>query len=372
MNWPVSVRGANKFPLDLILMQFLRRCSGNYPPWAADKEDQGINPGKYTTGGNYIMKKIVCFLLVLCFVLSFAACKKETGIGTNPAGDTTVPEHAKLSDSQTQGDDKCNGDVSIAKTVIYDKNGIKIILNGLEVRDAIGFPEGYPCITLTVENNSNQKIGIYCQQLAINGVTFLACLSGCESILPGRKAFGELAPFDFTASLDKAGIEGLNMFATLMTDNICIFDAQYTEIDRCGFDIKTTAADDIIYKPRCDGKILYEDENFVVKYLGNEDNGQKRNFARYWILLENKGDIYVDMTLDDIFVNDFPCKGYCSAAAYPGMIGYGPFDITDNDLKDIYLDRNMIEKISFQIEFDNWDIGYRFITDEITLDLTSD
>ena len=149
-------------------------------------------------------KTLLALLLVLVMVMATACSGGEDEIKqpANVNGDSSVDASNDATDGDTNdNDDSVTTDqITIAETVLYDANGIKVT--------ATGYEEGWtgPEIKILVENNSDKNALVTTASVSVNGY-MMPYASLYAEVAAGKKANESLSIM--SSELEQSGIDTL-------------------------------------------------------------------------------------------------------------------------------------------------------------------
>lgn len=184
------------------------------------------------------MKKIITLLLALSLAIPFVGCKQEIPDSTDP---TQIQR-------ETMG--------TIAKTVLYDANGIKVTANSLEQTINGGR------IHVTIQNDTELPVSFASDDLIVNGITVTD--GYCIEAPAGGTASGKI---DISyRSMDNANITNI---AYIASPDARIFEnIEFTTIDTTAFRIETSLVSSHAQLHPESGTVIYDKNGIKVQILG--------------------------------------------------------------------------------------------------------
>ena len=144
-----------------------------------------------------ISKMMLALLLVFVMMLA-TACGVDGEI--KPPANVNGDSSATTGDASDKNESSTNEEVTIAESVLYEADGIKITVKGVE-KDLFG-----PKIKLLIENDSSKNILITSSSVSANGYMMPGATMYAE-VAAGKKANEGLTLM--SSELDQSGIETL-------------------------------------------------------------------------------------------------------------------------------------------------------------------
>ncbi len=275
------------------------------------------------------MKKILCLLLALTFVLSLSACgsdkSEDKDSGKKPNGSSNVNSTVTLSD------------IKLPEQVVYDEEDVKITVTGLAADDIFG-----PEINLTVENNGTKDILVQIDAMAINNIMVTPVFS-CE-VAAGKKANDGISVME--SELKTAGIE---LFKEIDVIFNIMNPESYQRISSSGL-IKLTTNLDKSYAQKIDteGFTAHDGDGvkIVVQKLSDDDILDMTNVGIY---IENNSDKRVIITAQNVSVNGFMIDPLFSAEIIPGKIAVDEMSFLKSKLSENGITEITEIELSFSI-----------------------
>lgn len=307
-------------------------------------------------------KRKILLILVILIIVAAVACSGGDDDVKQPAsvqGDSSV--NASDKDSQKQdasdsdndaADEAKNDDITIAETVLYDENDIKVT--------AISYEDSWtgPDIELLIENNSNRNVDITDKLLSVNGYMMSSGLYA--EVAAGKKSNETLSIW--SSELEQAGIEtvaDIQFYLSIVDpdsyDTIATSELLTLSTSASGF---TQPVDD-------SGDVLYDENGIRVICKGLKQNAIWDGDVVF--LIENNFGKAISVYAENVSVNGFmEDVGMWSDLRDGTRI---VDSMTLLDLSDLELETtDEIESIVFNlriVEEETWDDIA--VTDEITL-----
>lgn len=298
------------------------------------------------------MKKVIVFLLCLCFVLSgCSASTAETRPETTEATPTTVATEAPTeAETEAPTETVAALEGTIAETVVYDDGTFKLTAKEIDYSDKYNIK-----VKLLAENNSDKTVSFLGSNFSINGIT-MYCSFYCE-VAPGKKANDSI-------DIDRDDLEkyGIKSIATVKGQDPYIYNKDDKEtIARFQFSLETSIADGYVQKVDKSGQTIYDKDGVVIKYRGIETDWSGDEVLSFYV--ENNTDVDFGVYVDDTSVNGFMVYGSMVAYAYSGCVTYEELDFLSSDMEENDIDS--IEEVSFTMYAYNRENGKLWTTDEI-------
>lgn len=307
------------------------------------------------------MKKLFALILSLSMVLSFAACgdgsdktddKKETTTTATEVVATTAAETtaAETTAAETTAAETTVAEATVAETTapapsedlpagtIADTDLYSIVITGIEKSEMGDFEIG-----VELENRSADKNYTFnTWDAAVNGVQASCVLY--EEVAAGKKANAEILLF--TSAIPEGVIDD----ATVIELDFYVEDADDIFADRVA-DISYTyypegeaAATYYEREPAADEIVLVDNDYFTMALTGYEiDDFWGHTFS---IVVINKSDKNLNLSADNVSVNDYMVDPIYYETVFPGKIAFTEM-IWDSD----ELAKNGITEIA-KVEFD--------------------
>ncbi|MGN0545996.1 MAG: lipoprotein [Acutalibacteraceae bacterium] len=281
------------------------------------------------------MKKFIAILTALTIVFSLAGCvSQQQSEGKAPVS---------VSESESQSGKKANSDVSVAEKVVFDGDGIKITVKGLETDGLFGAE-----LKLLVENNGSQNITVQARNLSVNGIMADYTLS-CD-VAAGKKANDEISIG--YSGLKAAGVEvikdiefSFHIFDSDSWDNIVDSDVIRIETDADPSYVQTVDDSGFVAVDR-DGVKL------VIKKLDSEDSFWG---ADVYVYVENNSDKDITVQTRDVSVNGFMADPSFSCDVPAGKKAFDTITFMESDLENNGItDITTLELYFHVFDMNNW------------------
>lgn len=270
------------------------------------------------------MKKLVCIVLMLVMVFSLGACVDISDTGTDkiPTDGASTPS---VGDSSVQLPAQA---LTIAESVIFEQNGIKVTVKGLETTGLFG-----PSVKVLIENNSAQNITVQARDSSVNGVMIDTLFS--EDVAVGKKANGTIT---FSSTQLKAA--SINTLKDIEF-SLHIFDSDSwdTIVDTNPICLTTSADASFVQTYDDSGFVAYNEGGIkvVVKKLSSEDSFWG---SEVYLYIENNTTQNITVQVRDVSIDGFMVDPIFSCDIVGGKKAFDSItflesDLTDNGLTDI-------------------------------------
>lgn len=185
------------------------------------------------------MKKLITIFLALALAIPFVGCKVETT--NDPTEKTEI---------------KRNPMGSIAETVLYHKDGIKVTATKLEQTLNGG------TFHVTMVNNTDMPVSFASDDIIVNGITVT---DGYCIEAPAKSTADGKIDINYR-SMDNANITNIAYIES--TDARIFENIEFTTIDTASFRIKTSVAEDYAQLYPESGTVIYDKNGIKVQILG--------------------------------------------------------------------------------------------------------
>lgn len=274
-------------------------------------------------------KKLIIIGIIIVVCLAFVMCN---GSDT----DTDSPSDPNTSTTTTTNNQSPAKDVTIPETVWVDRNGFKVVIKSIQKSFS-----GYT-LKVSIENNSNENMGISIDDIIINDCIFSSVF--VESVAAGKKANAEI---DISSSdLKRANIDTIGKIEIMShlynpDTYVTVDDCEPLTIQTSDFNSMGSRDDS--------GKVLYNENGFKVISKGITKN----SFGGDCVLLyiENNNSKTYGTSLEYIAVN-----GYMFSSMFANTIYGGKYAVVELDIYSTLLEENNIDKIEtveFELSFYN-------------------
>ena len=304
------------------------------------------------------MSKVLLALL-LAFVMLFAtACSidDEVKAPANVNGDSSATNGDTGSNNGNSGNNTESGsnqEVTLAESVLYDANGIKVTVKGLE--DGFMGPE----IKMLIENDSTKNILITSDSVSANGYMMPGASLYAE-VAAGKKANESLTLM--SSELDQSGIETLSQLQFYLQ----IQDPEtWDTIKTTNLITLTTSAADYVQPVDDSGDVVYNDKGYKVVCKGLKQDIIWDGTVVFY--MENTSGKSVSIYAENVSVNGFMTEAGLWSDLRPNtkiVDGMSMLDLSDLEITNI----DEIKNIEFNLRIvdeSTWeDIA---TTDAITL-----
>lgn len=291
-------------------------------------------------------KHILALLLALVLVL-LCACSEGGDEIREPAGASGDP--GTSTPAETEADEA----VTIAETVLYDADGVKVTATGLE--------EGWmgPEVKILVENSSEQNVLVTTDALSVNG--YMAPFSSLYAEVAAGKKSNETLSL-LSSELERSGISTiaeLQFFIEVKDadtwDPIAASELITLSTSAAGFE---QPVDD-------SGELLYDDKGIRIICKGLKQDVIWDGTIVFF--MENHSGQPITVSAENVSVNGFMEDAGLWSDLRDGtriIDGMSLLDLSDLELESI----DQVENIEFNLRIinsDNWD--EIVTTDTITL-----
>ena len=268
------------------------------------------------------MKRVSVLLTAVIIGFSLTACGRETAKPSAPA-ELTRPV-------RTEPTDKLQ---LLPEQVIYDSEGIRITVRGLEENTMAGTR-----IRILVENGTEHNIAFSGDLFVVNGVTVPGYLY--TEVAAGMKSNDAIELYSDT--LEAAGIVEIG---TLQGADARIVDTDtYENLAAVPFTLETAYAQGLKYQPDESGVELFrtEDITVIAQVISEEFYGRT---AR--LLVKNDSDDDIIVEAENISVNGYTVDAWLYDVVCEDTVRYCQLDLFETGLAENGIDR--IETITFRL-----------------------
>lgn len=307
-------------------------------------------------------KRKILLILVILLIVAAVACSGGDDDVKQPAsvqGDSSANSSDKDSQKQDSSasdndvkDEAKNDDITIAETVLYDENDIKVTATGYE--DSWTGPD----IKLLIENNSDHNVDITDELLSVNG--YMMSGGFYAEVAAGKKSNETLSIW--SSELKQAGIETV---ADIQFYLSIVDPESYDTIATSELLTLSTSAADYTQPVDDSGDVLYDENGIRVICKGLKQNAIWDGDVVF--LIENNFGKTISVYAENVSVNGFmEDVGMWSDLRDGTRI---VDSMTLLDLSDLELEStDEIESIVFNLRIvDEKDWDEIAVTDEITL-----
>lgn len=268
------------------------------------------------------MKRVGVLLTAMVIGFALSACGRETAKPSAPA-ELTRPV-------RTEPTDKLQ---LLPEQVIYDSEGIRITVRGLEENTMAGTR-----IRILVENGTEHNIAFSGDLFVVNGVTVPGYLY--TEVAAGMKSNDAIELYSDT--LEAAGIVEIG---TLQGADARIVDTDtYENLAAVPFALETAYAQGLKYQPDESGVELFrtEDITVIAQVISEEFYGRT---AR--LLVKNDSDEDIIVEAENISVNGYTVDAWLYDVVCEDTVRYCQLDLFETGLAENGIDR--IETITFRL-----------------------
>lgn len=233
------------------------------------------------------MNKILSFLIaaLMLFTLSVPALAADSGFSLPSSVSSSSSDDGDVAEEPEQED---GGEED---TVLYDENGFKITLKGMNLEEEIGIK-----LDLFLENNSDKDVIFQVDSVTVNG--YMTTDDLWENVPAGKKSNGTLTIFKYLL-----GLAGVTEIADIEISFDIVEDGSYDDIVITEpISIKTDIADGFEYVYDDSGIPAYEDDNYRIIIKGLKPNQWETSMCLYFYV-ENNSDTDILLDATNVSVN---------------------------------------------------------------------
>ena len=265
---------------------------------------------------------------LLAGMLLLAGCSSSEADAASVTSAETSYAGASEAEQETQ-------DVTLAETVLFDQDGIRITATGLSTDSLFG-----PELNLLVENDSAQNIVVQPNYCMVNGYMMDGLLSA--DVAAGKKANDTL---DFLSNaLARCGIETITDIELdlVVSDG----DSWQTLYETGPVILQTSAAGQYTQTYDDSGEEIYNQNGIrvVAKSVNDDLFGMGIKFY-----LENNTDKAVIVNADNVSVNDYMMTDLFYSDLAPRSHAVDTLTLLGSELEDNHIDTITDAELSLQI-----------------------
>lgn len=280
------------------------------------------------------MKKILALLLAVCLAATaLSACviiDDEKPLTTN-APDGTSSTDTSTAPPETKAPE--TAEVTIAETVVYDENGIKITVTGIDNNSLFGKE-----IKFLVENSTDKNITVSGNTFIVNGVTLYGMMY--IDVAAGKKANDTLT--FMRTDLENAGISEI---ASVSAHDLHITDTDsFDTLYEIPLSIETSVSETYSQAINDAGDVVFEQDGITVIAQVVTDS-MWGNTVR--LLVKNGTGKDVIVNAENISVNGFTITAWMYDVVCKDTVRFCDLDLFSSGLKDNGIEE--IEDVSFTI-----------------------
>lgn len=291
-------------------------------------------------------KIFLALLLVLVMVMA-TACSDSGGELKQPAnvnGDSSATSGNEGSgNSGNNGDNASNDEITIAETVLYEKDSIKVTVKGYE--DSLFGP----AIKLLIENDSTKNILITSDSVSVNDYMMPTAALYAE-VAAGKKANESLALM--SSELDQSGIETIANIQFYLK----VQDPETWEVvDTTDLLTLNTSAEGYEQPVDASGDVLYDSNGIKVVCKGLKQDIIWDGTVVFFI--ENSCGKEISVYAENVSVNGFMTQAGLWSDLRDGtriIDGMSMIDLSDIEIENI----DQIKNIEFNlriVDANTWD-----------------
>lgn len=265
-------------------------------------------------------------LLLLCLLL--AGCASPKPQPTEAPTVTTEP-----ATGETQPPTKPQSDVTMANQVIYDKDGVRITVTGMEDDSWTGKK-----IWMMLENNTDRNLLLTGDVFVVNGITVQAYLYA--EVAAGMKANDSLELF--TEVLDMAGIEKI---ATIRGYDTRLVDSDSLDtVAKIPLTLETSVAQTHVQEIDVSGEVVFQQDGVTViaRVISEEFYGQSVQ-----LLVKNETGRDIILEAENISVNGFTVDAWLYDTVCKDTVRFSELDLFSSGLQDNGIEA--VEEVTFTL-----------------------
>lgn len=272
------------------------------------------------------MYKILPLMLALCLVFSgCAAAKPEPTKATVPV---TAP-----APTETTAPTKPKSDVTLENQVIYDREGVRITVTGIEEDSWTGTK-----IWMMLENNTDRNLLLTGDVFVVNGITVQAYLYA--EVAAGMKANDSLELF--TDVLDMADIEKI---ATVRGYDTRLVDSDSLDtVAKIPLSLETSVAETHVQEIDDSGEEIFSRDGVTVtaRVISEEFYGQAVQ-----LLVKNDTGKDIIVEAENISVNGFTVDAWLYDTVCRDTVRFSELDLFASGLQDNGIEE--VENVTFTL-----------------------
>lgn len=272
------------------------------------------------------MHRLLYLLLLLCLLL--AGCASPKPQPTEAPTVTTEP-----ATGETQPPIKPQSEVTMANQVIYDKDGVRITVTGMEDDAWTGKK-----IWMMLENNTDRNLLLTGDVFVVNGITVQAYLYA--EVAAGMKANDSLELF--TEVLDMAGIEKI---ATIRGyDTRLVNSDSLDTVAKIPLSLETSVAQTHVQEIDDSGEVVFQQDGVTViaRVISEEFYGQSVQ-----LLVKNETGRDIILEAENISVNGFTVDAWLYDTVCKDTVRFSELDLFSSGLQDNGIEA--VEEVTFTL-----------------------
>lgn len=269
------------------------------------------------------MNRITALWIAALVCVAFSGCSASEAPPEQPLA-TTQPSPQE---SQPQGT------ILLTEQIIYDSNGIRITVKGMEEDTKAGAR-----IRVLVENGTDRNVVFSGDLFVVNGVTVPGYLYAQAAAGTKSNAAIEL----YSDSLAAAGIREIGTIRGF--DTRVVDTDTYDTIAQVPMELETAYGQNLRYQPEETGVELYSVEGVTViaQVISEEFYGKT---AR--LLVKNETDRDIILEAEHISVNGFTVDAWLYDTVYARTVRFCQLDLYETGLEENGIEQ--IETITFSL-----------------------
>lgn len=281
------------------------------------------------------MKKVLCLIMALMLVLSFAACSNDAASDEKDAKKATGEVKTK---NEVVKDPES---VNIEEQVIYDEGDITITAKGLNFDEYWG-----PEVELFIENNTDLDISVGAKNISVNGLVVGG--SFYSDVPAGKKANEALSIYE--EDLELSEIELIKEIEFVLSAT----DSDYEEVFESDPIVIETNADDSYVQKIDDKGVVAVDEDgikVVVQELAEDDFGD----PYVVVYIENNTDGELTFSTENESVNGYAMDVFLYTTVPSGKKAFDTITFYSEDLEENGIDEIKEMELCFSaINWEDW------------------
>lgn len=303
-------------------------------------------------------KSLLKALLVLVLTMSLVACSTKEG-STNESDDVVETETEGQVDDKNENNEESNGDGNLELTSVLFEEFVVVDNDELSVTVTEFTPSGDwgPTFKLLLENKTDYNLRYSFDDVSVNGIMldpfFVA------SVAAGKKAYEEMSWLP--DALTETGINYIaNVEGTFTVGDDDDWGGEYIFNERTllevGYEADLGEATfDLMGKSGFEKIVLVDDDNIRAEVIDFDPEGDWG--ATLVMLIENKTDMRLMFSADEVSVNKFMLDPFWTTTIAPGKMAYGELNWHSDQLKESKIVPSEVEEIEFILsasDDDDW------------------
>lgn len=275
------------------------------------------------------MKKSLALVLVLCtLAVPLTGCASAKPEPTKATSPVTAPPQTEPPEPTTP-----KSDVTLENQVIYDRDGVRITVTGMEEDAWTGTK-----IWMMLENNTDRNLLLTGDVFVVNGITVQAYLYA--EVAAGMKANDSLELF--TDVLDSSHIDKI---ATIHGYDTRIVDSDSLDtVAKVPLSLETSIAETHTQEIDDSGEEIFSQDGITViaQVISEEFYGQTVQ-----LLVKNETGRDIIVEAENISVNGFTVDAWLYDTVCKGTVRYSELDLFATGLADNGIEA--VEEVTFTL-----------------------